>query len=160
MKKYSLLLMLALLTIGCQGQENKTTTEKSKTNKTQTPKGNWKVHKKIDEHGNLIQYDSIYSWSSDGKFDNLSSLEKDSLMQSFKSKFFTNFSMFEAEGFENIFTQDSLFSKRFFNDTFFESSFGKDFIDIDKLHQQMMERQHKFLEKYQSEFMKSEEKDK
>ena len=40
---------------------------------------------------------------------------------------------------------------------FFESPFGKVFMDIDKLRQQMIERQKKFLEKYQSEFIKSED---
>lgn len=145
MKKYFLLLTLALLSISCNGQENKI---------VEKPKGSWKVDKEFDENGNLIRYDSIYSWSSNNKFDNLSSMAKDSFMQSFKSNFFTNFSEFENKGFENIFSQDSLFSKHFFNDNFFGSPFGKDFMDIDKIQQRMFARQKKFLEKYQSEFMK------
>lgn len=160
MKKYSLLVILALLSISCGGQENETITEKNKTKIAEEPKGNWRVHKELDEHGNLIRYDSVYSWSSNGEYNNLSSLDRDSLMQSFKSSFFTNFSTFENEEFKNVFSQDSLFSNHFFNDNFFESSFGKDFMDIDKLRKQMIERQQKFLEKYQSEFMKPEEKDK
>ena len=78
-------------------------------------------------------------------------------MQSFKSKFFTNFSRFENQGFEDIFSQDSLFSKRFFNDDFFRSDFGTDFMDLEKIRQQMIARQKKFLEKYQSEFIKPED---
>ena len=45
----------------------------------------------------------------------------------------------------------------FFNDDFFGSNFGNDFMDIDKLRQQMIARQKKFLEKYQSEFIKPED---
>jgi hypothetical protein len=161
MKKYVLLFMVGLLSISCNGQKNeqKTETKESDEKLVEQPKGIWKVDKEFDENGNLIRYDSIYSWSSNGKFDNLSLSDKDSLMQSFKSRFFTNYSGFENEGFENVFSQDSLFSKRFFNDDFFGSNFGNDFMDIDKLRQQMIARQKKFLEKYQSEFIKPEDKD-
>mgnify|MGYP007014079375 CR=1 FL=1 len=160
MKRYILLFVLAILSAGCNGQDAKVKKEASKetdNNIVEEPKETWKVDKEFDENGNLIRYDSIYSWSSNNNFDNLSSLAKDSLMQSFKSKFFTNFSKFENEGFETIFSQDSLFSNRFFNDDFFGSSFGNDFMDIDKLRQQMIARQKKFLEKYQSEFIKPED---
>jgi hypothetical protein len=86
----------------------------------------------------------MYSWSSNEKMNNLFALDRDSLIQSFKSNFFTNFSKFENEGFEDVFSQDSLFNKRFFNDDFFESDFGNDFMDIDKIRKQMLERQNKF----------------
>lgn len=160
MKKYILFLMVVMLSISCNGQKDdskKVEINESKENIDNVPKGAWKVNKEFDENGNLIRYDSIYSWSSDGKFDNLSSLDRDSLMQAFKSRFFTNFSIFENQGFEDVFSQDSLFSKRFFNDDFFGSDFGKDYMDIDKIRQQMIARQKKFLEKYQSEFIKPEE---
>jgi hypothetical protein len=157
MKKQMLSLMFALLCISCNGQEGKAQKEElknSESNIVEEPKGSWKVDKEFDENGNLIRYDSIYSWSSESKFDNLSPSDRDSIMQTFKSRFFRNFSHFENEGFNDIFSQDSLFSKRFFNDDFFGSSFGKDFMDIDKVRQQMLARQKQFLEKYQSEFIK------
>ena len=149
--------MVGLLSVSCNGQKNETKkaeTKESKEKLVDQPKGSWKVDKEFDEDGNLIRYDSIYSWSSNNKYNNLSSSERDSLMQSFKSKFFTNFSGFENQGFEDVFSQDSLFSKRFFNDDFFGSDFGTDYMDIDKIRQQMIARQKKFLEKYQSEFIK------
>lgn len=162
MKKYILLLMVGLLSVSCKGQENETKKVEKEENKTsivEEPKGTWKVDKEFDENGNLIRYDSIYSWSSNDKFDNLSLSDKDSLMQSFKSRFFSNYSGFENQGFEDVFSQDSLFSKHFFNDDFFGSNFGNDFMDIDKLWQQMIARQKKFLEKYQSEFIKPKDED-
>ncbi|NRD24244.1 hypothetical protein HNV10_13375 [Winogradskyella litoriviva] len=160
MKKFILLFMVISLNVSCNGQNNegnKTLKKESDEKIAEVPEGSWKVDKEFDENGNLIRYDSIYSWSSNVKYNDLSSYDKDSLMQSFKSRFFTNYSRFENKGFENIFSQDSLFSKRFFNDDFFESPFGKDFMDIDKIRQQMIERQKKFLEKYQSEFIKPED---
>ena len=160
MKKYILIFMVSLLSISCNGQENETKKLEKEDNKTdivEEPKGTWKVDKEFDENGNLIRYDSIYSWSSNDKFDNLSLSDKDSLMQSFKSRFFSNYSGFENQGFDDVFSQDSLFSKHFFNDDFFGSNFVNDFIDIDKLRQQMIARQKKFLEKYQPEFIKPED---
>jgi hypothetical protein len=163
MKRYILLAMTVFLSVSCSGQKKetkKTETIASEKNITKEPKGTWKVDKEFDENGNLIRYDSIYSWSSNSLIDDLSTTERDSLMQSFKSKFFTNFYGFENEGFDGIFSQDSLFSKQFFNEDFFDSDFGNDFMDIDKIRQEMMERQKKFLEKYQSKFMKPEEENK
>ena len=157
MKKCILILTVGLLSMSCIGQEKEPikegTKEKQKTVAEQ-PKGTWKVDKEFDENGNLIRYDSIYSWSSGGKWDNLSSIDRDSLLQSFESKFYRNFSHFGNDGFDDVFTKDSLFGNHFFNDGFFKSEFGKDFMDIDRIRQQMIARQKMFLEKYRSEFIK------
>lgn len=155
MKKYVLLCMVGLLSAGCSGQHTETDAKEEKL--VEQPKGSWKVDKEFDENGNLVRYDSIYSWSSSNTYDKLSSSARDSLTQSFKSKFFRNFSEFENQGFEAVFSPDSLFSKRFFNDDFFESPFGADFMDIDKIRQQMTARQKKFLEKYQSQLIQPED---
>lgn len=156
MKKYMLLFTVCLLMVSCNAQNNKADNLERDNTPYETPKGSWKVDKEFDENGNLTRYDSIYSWSSHDTYNTLG-INKDSLMQSFKSRFYSNFSRFEDEGFQDIFSKDSLFSKRFFNDDFFGSSFGKDFMDIDHIRQQMMDKQKRFLEKYQSEFIKPED---
>jgi hypothetical protein len=160
MKKAILLLSIGLLSVSCNGQKTEIKKDDSEVKQekiTEEPKGTWKVDKEFDEQGNLIRYDSIYSWSSDEKLNDLTSFDKDSLLNSFKSKFYKHYSHFENEGFEDVFAQDSIFGKHFLNNDFFESDFGKDFMDIDKIRQQMIARQKKFLKKYQSEFKKSEE---
>jgi len=158
MKKHILLFMVSILSLSCNSQDNnRNKTEETDKQITEVPKGSWKVDKAFDENGNLISYDSIYSWSSHNKYDNLNGVDKDSLMKTFKSKFFTNFSQFENEGFEDVFSKDSLFSNHFFNDDFFGSNFGQDFMDVDKMRQQMIDRQKSFLEKYQSEFTNPED---
>jgi len=159
MKKYVLLCMVGLLSASCSGQHTDTDTDiNTKEEKlVEQPKGSWKVDKEFDENGNLVRYDSIYSWSSSNTYDKLSSSARDSLTESFKSKFFTNFSEFENQGFDAVFSPDSLFSKRFFNEDFFGSDFSEDFMDIDKIRQQMITRQKKFLEKYQSELIQPED---
>ncbi|GAA3521639.1 hypothetical protein GCM10022393_40070 [Aquimarina addita] len=160
MKKYVLLFMIGLVSVNCNSQDSEIKNTESKEideKVVKEPKGNWEVNKEFDENGNLIRYDSIYSWSSNDKYDNLSLSERDSLMQSFKSRFFTKFSGFKNQGFEDVFSKDSLFSNHFFNDDFFESDFGSEFMDIDKIRQQMITRQKLFLEKYQSDFNKPED---
>ncbi|MFB9053953.1 hypothetical protein ACFFVB_12775 [Formosa undariae] len=157
MKAYVLLAMMGLLTMSCNGQEPKT--QKHDNTVVEQPKGSWNVNKEFDADGNLIRYDSIYSWSSHDKLDNLSEVDRDSLLHHFKSRFFTNFSGFENEGFEDVFTEDSIFSKHYFNDDFFGSDFGNDFMDIDKIRQHMMARQRAFLEKYNDAIIKPEDED-
>jgi len=149
--------MVGLLSVSCIGQKNDIIKEENKINLNEEPKGTWKVEKAFDENGNLIRFDSIYSWSSDDNYKNLSLLERDSLMQSLKSRFFTDFSEFSNQGYEEVFSKDSLFTKRFFNDDFFGSDFGSDFMDIDKIREEMIARQKDFLEKYQSAFIKPED---
>lgn len=160
MKTHILLLIVSMLSMSCKGQNKdlkKTEPNNAKKEIINVPKGDWKVDKEFDENGNLIRYDSIYSWSSNQTSNDLKTLDRGSLMQYFKSRFYTDFSRFENEGFEDVFSRDSLFNRHFFNDDFFGTSFGKDFMDIDQLRQEMTERQRKFLEKYKSEFIKPED---
>ena len=72
MKKYVLLFMIGMLSVSCNSQNKDLKNKESEEKSIKEPKGSWKVDKEFDENGNLIRYDSIYSWSSDDKYDNLS----------------------------------------------------------------------------------------
>ncbi|NAY93401.1 hypothetical protein GTQ34_15935 [Muricauda sp. JGD-17] len=154
MKTYVLMTALLFCLTGCKGQDKKEGAIVKEDNKKEMdqPKGSWKVDKEFDESGNLIRYDSIYSWSSSDSLNDLSGLDKDSLLNSFESKFYSNFSQFRSQGFEDIFEPDSLFSKRFFDKGFFDSDFGEEFIELDNYYERMLERRKRFLEKYRSNF--------
>ena len=153
MKSYLTILMALFLSLtSCKGQEKKEDSVTNEADKKEELKGTWKVDKEFDENGNLIRYDSIYSWSSSDTINDLATLDKDSLLNNFESKFYRHFSTFKDQGFEDIFQPDSLFGNHFFNDNFFESDFGLDFMELDKVHTRMMDRHRKFLEKYRSDF--------
>lgn len=155
MRKYMTFLIALLLSLtSCQSQDKKgDAIAKKDDNKEEVqPKGTWKVDKEFDENGNLIRYDSIYSWSSNDSLNDLTALDRDSLLNNFESKFYRRFSRYKNHGFDDIFEQDSLFGNHFFNDGFFESDFGIDFMELDKIHKKMMDRQKKFLEKYRTDF--------
>jgi len=154
--------LFALFGLSCNAQQNEagnSETNKIAKSKLEQPKGDWKVDKAYDKNGNLIRYDSIYSWSSHDNLDSLSTMATDSLLMAVRSRFFQNFSDFNHQGFPEFFSEDSLFNKRFLSDDFFGTDFGKDVMDIDKMRQHMIERQKQFLEKYQKEFIKPEEQD-
>ncbi len=154
MKTYVLMTALLFCLTGCKGQDKKEGAIVKEDNKKEMdqPKGSWKVNKEFDESGNLIRYDSIYSWSSSDSLNDLSGLDQDSLLNNFESKFYSNFSQFRSQGFEDIFEPDSLFSKRFFDKGFFDSDFGEEFIELDNYYERMLERRKRFLEKYRSNF--------
>ena len=156
MKNFAAFLMAMFLSLSsCQSQEKKEDDIAKEEIKKEVnrPEGTWKVEKEFDENGNLIRYDSIYSWSSHDSINDLTTLERDSLLNNFESRFYRSYSQFKNQGFEDIFEPDSLFTKHFFDDDFLDSEFGMDFIELDKIQKRMIDRQKKFLEKYRSDFI-------
>lgn len=153
--KNSALFLLALLFLGnsCQAQEKEEemkAQEQKETKKPETAGGAWKVHREFDESGNLIRYDSIYSWSSEDAMENLETLDRDSLLQAMRSRFYRHFTRIDSLAFPNFFGRDSLFTKGFFDDGFFKSDFGRDFLDIDHMRKRLEAIEEEFLRKYQS----------
>jgi hypothetical protein len=158
------ILVVAVLAISCNAQENKKENDKKEDiTATTPPKGSWRVNREYDEAGNLIQYDSIYSWSSEEQLGDLSAIDQDSLLEAFHSKFFEHFrgsSVFNPKDFPGFFDNDSLIRERFFSEDFFDSEFGKDFMDIDRLHERMEKMHEKFLKRYESQLNPQEEEEK
>ncbi|RIV44164.1 hypothetical protein [Flagellimonas pelagia] len=149
MKNIAFLLLSSLICFGCNGQNKPDDKKADAASVTQEqPKGNWKVNREFDKDGNLIRYDSIYTWSSSDYADKLDRMDKDSLLQSFTSRFSGDFSPFNEEDFHSFFADDSLFTQRFFKEDFFESPIGKDFMDLDEIQKRMLDMQKKFLEQY------------
>lgn len=153
MRKFGTLLLVALLATACNAQEgkNKELSENDKGKKdVESPEGTWKVDKEFDENGNLVRYDSIYSWSSGADLAHLGNLDRDSLLESFQARIHKNFSGIDPAQFQDFFQDDSLFTKRFIDDDFFNSAFGRDFMDIDSLRQRLEAKQRAFIDRYES----------
>src|SRR5690606_29335544 len=148
MNKFLSILLISLVCFGCNGQLKKDKETDQGSTAQQPPQGEWKVNREYDENGNLIRYDSIYSWSSTEHLDDLGPFDRDSLLQGFRSRFSKNFRALDPDGFPGSFLGDSLFEKHFFEDDFFGSPIGRDFMDLDALQKRMEEMQRKFLEHY------------
>src|SRR5690606_38922466 len=110
MKKITILLLVGILNIGCQAQDKKKEdnvlqNKDSIAQMIERPKGSWKVNRDYDENGNLIGYDSIYTWSSDN-LENISPKDRDSTLQSMESRFYSQYSQFGNQGFNDLFAPD------------------------------------------------------
>ena len=98
------------------------------TIKNNSPNESWNVNKKYDKDGNIIQYDSSYSYSysSTGEYLNI-----DSLITNFGiNNFFSN--PFDLDSSFNFHNQKSRMMENFFNefmeiDSFFNDFFYKNF---------------------------------
>lgn len=155
MKNMAMLFLLFSI-VGCNGQE------KEKLEKKETelkPKGEWKVQKEYDKHGNLIKYDSIYSWSySNIKGDSLN-INLDSIMDSFRN-YFNDTSPFKwKEDFSYFPKNDSLLMNDFFRDDYFFKNWKRQQLEMEKIMRQMDSTRNEFLRKFHPGLMESKEKD-
>ena len=113
--------------------------EKTETERQNKPEVKIKVNKELDNNGNIIRYDSTYSWSwsSEGYTQKYQGNFNDSLetdfFRPFEKKFFSGDNNFDRLGFFS----DSLFMKHL-------NGFEFDFIQ--KHMQEMMMQQHKMME--------------
>lgn len=138
MKKVVFLLLVAVGSIGCKAQQKNDNQQhiKSEAVAQTKPAENWKVNKKYDDKGNLIGYDSTYTWSysSNGE---LPSAEADSLFSAFHKRFGLGSSPFFRKGFMQSPFSDSLSTDEFgFPDKFF-NGWNNQFFDMSGLLQQM-----------------------
>lgn len=117
---------------------NNATAQKQQKNQ---PDERVEVNKQYDKHGNLIRYDSIYSYSysSSDKNMKLHTQKMDSIMKNFFPNEFSNF-------FSN--------SKKKFSEHPF--SFLQRRQSIDSLWKQRMEMQRKFMEQFLQQQSKNE----
>lgn len=137
----SLLFVISTLTFSIWAQEDQ-----------DPPKAQWHVNKQYDDEGNLIAYDSVYTWSSDGRHS--FHIDMDSIKKGMNFYFSPHMRHFFMEDFPFdihdpfifFFDKDSLSDHKSFDDHLF-------FFDDDesKKFQEMREkmdsiRQHYFKE--------------
>ncbi|WP_136480923.1 hypothetical protein [Cognatitamlana onchidii] len=121
MKKLSITLLIISLWFSA-------TTYAQKKDSIQQPKEKIEVNKEFDEHGNLIRYDSIYSYSSSSS--NMEAKAMDSIMKHF-------FSNRESMPFRDPF--DSL-------EFGFPSIFPQNFGNFDSIWKQRLEARQKLFD--------------
>jgi hypothetical protein len=113
MKTVIILFMINALFLSCNSQEIK-----SKHSGSKKPHESFKVTKKYDENGNLIEFDSVYtSYYSKVEGDTLNT---DSIMNEFSEFFDSHFSQAFSNRFYSV---DSMLMPGFFHQDFFERQF-------------------------------------
>lgn len=141
MKKVMFFLVVAILATACNAQDdndskNIASSEQKSHQMHVFPKGSWKVTKEVDEHGNIIKYDSIYSWSSSHYASDIHSKEADSLLKAMESMMQRHFSFNDLSKGFGFRDTDSIMNKFFSNSESFDAMpFG--FRNFDEMRQHM-----------------------
>ncbi len=146
MKRIVYLIIVTLFTISCTKKENTTSAasdlphSQAKDQKSSQPDIRWSVKKERDENGIIFRYDSTFSWSYSSDKGDSTTINIDSLRESFKMRFNKRFSLQQNQKFMHRFWKDSL--KKFGpspDDEFMKmwnrhfSQMGEMFMDMDSI---------------------------
>jgi hypothetical protein len=128
--------------VGCNGQSKN---EKNNSDNKNKPQSSIKVNKEYDKDGNLIRYDSTYSYY----YSNVQKNEalKDSIFNNFKSDFNEKYFFSDEPYFNNFFFQDSLLKYDFYKNDFFLKRFKDNMERMDSLFKGMDMFKNDFFEK-------------
>ncbi|RKS45076.1 hypothetical protein BC962_2751 [Gillisia mitskevichiae] len=155
MKKL-LILLFVLTTLSCNAQEK----EKKEQNKDQKlssaqPEEKWDVKKEYDEEGNLIRYDSVYSWKYSTIEGDSISQNLDSIMDNFR-RYFEVKAPYKWENYFSYFPKnDSLFMNDFFADDYFLRNWRRQNLELEEFIRQIDSSRNSFLRKNHPGLMKS-----
>lgn len=155
-KMVSLFIMLALLSCNAQDKEKKQV-EKDKKISSSQPKEKWDVKKEYDEEGNLIRYDSVYTWRYSTIDGDTINQNLDSIMDNFR-RYFEHAAPFTWEDYFSYFPKnDSLFMNDFFTDDYYLRNWRRQNLELENFIRQIDSSRNSFLRKNHPELMKSKE---
>lgn len=146
MKKLVCLFLVAILATSCQAQtKGQDSAELPPKKEGAKPEGSWTVNKELDENGNVVRYDSIYSWSSSGNHAMaMREIDADSLMNSMLQRFGSFGMSFPFTNRRNDSIQDP-FASFFLND-FMEDDFFSGFTGMEEMRKRMEALQQQFMQ--------------
>lgn len=94
-----------------------------------------KVNKEYDENGNLIRYDSTYTYyDSNIEGDEIAA---DSIFNNFRNMFENNYSFSTTPYFNDLFFEDSLLKYDFYKNDFFHERFMNNMQQMERLFWEM-----------------------
>ena len=131
------MMLLSFLMGGCNGQKEESyKLLKQSADSLVKPQTDIRVNKKYDDKGNLVQYDSTYSYvySSPGFRNSISS---DSLFNNFKMPLQKGYRGLLDENMNSIFFNDSLFKYDFYNNDYFSKRFQLNMQRFENIFRQM-----------------------
>jgi hypothetical protein len=125
MKKLIFFVLLSLLVQGCNNHKHKITEDHpfAMASDTLQPQVRIKVNKKYDDKGNLLQFDSTYSYFYSLPGQKAEALSSDSLYTQLESKLRSRYTDWLEPPFDPIFFTDSLYKYDFLNSDYFDQRF-------------------------------------
>ncbi len=159
MKRILILLLGITPLMSCSEKNNEVENESSLVSKTveerdateiakMKPRARWKVQKEHDSEGNIIRYDSIYSWSySNAKGDSIE-VDMDHMLRSFYDQVDNNFPLSIHKRIPGMFEWDSLFYRRFTQDENFRSRWEDGFFEMQSAIERMDSLRYEFYKDF------------
>jgi len=134
---------LSLTLISCNGQTKKE--KEASENLAANPQTSVRVDKKYDEKGNLIRYDSTYSYY----YSNIKDKKylSDSIFNDFRNKFNQKYFFSSDPFFNDLFFEDSLLRYDFYRKDFFMNRFRNNMRRMDSLFWGMDSLKNSFFNK-------------
>jgi len=151
MKTLFVTLAVALFTFGCnaQSQPEKGTDKKEvKKEEQNAPKESWTVKKEMDDNGNVIGYDSTYTWSYSTMDGDSVTVDVDSMMNSIQSYFGKTMPGVWDKSIMDPMMRDSLLPRELFSDNYFEQRWKDDYFDMDKMFEEMDSLRNMFFDQH------------
>lgn len=151
----ALLSIVAISVTGCNGQQKNQNKEKQNAN---LPETDIKVNKEYDEDGNLIRYDSTYSYY----YSNIAEDKtmQDSIFNAFREHFNDQYFFSNRPFFEEFFFEDSLLHYDFYKEDFFSKRFQHNMKRMEELFKEMDSVKNQYYLEQFPDVQKSEKKHK
>ena len=141
-------MMLSLSLSSCNGQKKDLQKDVTKIE----PKTDVKVNKEYDENGNLIRYDSTYTYVYSNIDD---TAVRDSILANFKKHFNQQYKFSEDPFFNDLFFEDSLMQYDFYKNDFFMNRFKNNMMMMEDLFKEMDSIKNSF---YQQQFIEDQKR--
>lgn len=146
MKKILIFIIFFLAGSGCNAQNEDSDILLADSLNQNKPQTKIIVNKEYDESGNLVKYDSSYSYFySNIKND---STYVDSTLAVFQNDFFNSFSNMQRPFLDEMFFEDSLMNYDFFKNDFFSQRFKLNRHRFDKFFEEMDSIKNKYFREH------------
>lgn len=132
---------ISVTLISCNGETKRQ--KDTVVNNASDPHTSIKVDKKYDDKGNLVKYDSTYSYYYSNVKDNINL--KDSIFNNFKKHFNRSYFFSNEPYFNDFFFQDSLLKYDFYRKDFFINRFRNNLRRMDSLFWSMDSMKNNFF---------------
>jgi hypothetical protein len=132
-------MLLSFLAEGCNGQKKSGDSQQqiASGDSAVKPKVDVRVNKKYDEKGNLVQFDSTYSYFYSAPGLKRSSISSDSLFGNFKLPLRNQYEGLMDENMNSVFFNDTMFKYDFYNSDYFSKRFHLNIPKFEELFRQM-----------------------
>ncbi|MEZ4722651.1 MAG: hypothetical protein R2813_12320 [Flavobacteriales bacterium] len=144
----ALLTLLMLITNSCSAQIENGSDDQimNDSHNTNQPDVRVSVNREYDDNGNLIRFDSTYSWSYQSKSGDEMMVNPDSVIMQFRSQFNHHFSNRIDSQFQQWFQFDPFIQQDFMSPDFFHDRWQRDMLDMDMMFRQMDSIKRQFFE--------------